>query len=493
MAISLPIAASEDVLNTVAVVPFDLVPATTPNGRARSSSSSLAAAASNLISAIAQGSALSDPAHAQQAHYAASADGSDEGSSSFTYTAPANTTGAEDEAWYASTPYHISNRYYDADITLKATKAALSSSSPSSIGQTFPAYLVVVDRSRSLEFHRRLAASLESRVAPGFDADISIVAGVSLLSSDSTQLVTAADDERNTSSSRTRQGEKGAKTSDLVALYADAGWEFIAIDEMGEDESSDGDSFNDDVNEDTDGIERIREALMNHMWHGLERKDHSAARRGRQDTNGAGAKDVAVTSSWQGFSDSITTANEQDADTEQAERAGSPASFHEAIEPFPPLSQTTHAETTALDEQLAALFLSSTSTRSDDLAQLEAFLESQDPSWPGAQASAPEYEAVQFDDDFSPFQSGSADNAEDLPSNDEIENMQARLFGRRGDGDQDLAQQLQQLQWHADRVRAIADPEQRSKEAALIAMAFGMQWDNEHEGTVNDVGVKLAF
>ncbi len=250
MAIAMPSKKGDDPLSTVAVVPFDLASsshrssqnaASVPASAARSANS-LASAAANLISAIAQGSSsLRDEIGALDSAQS-NDDASDEGSSSFTYTAPpqdlaANT--AAQQQWYASTPYHISNRYYEADITLKATKAALLpndvAAEESVLAQPFPAYLVVVDRSRSLEHHRLLASNLETKVAAGFNADISIVAGLSLLSGTNSQVVTALDDEQRSSSTSRNQGKEdtmAAKTSDVVALYADFGWEFIAIDDM---------------------------------------------------------------------------------------------------------------------------------------------------------------------------------------------------------------------------------------------------------------------
>ncbi len=320
MAIALPANMADDTLNTVAVVPFELPSATA----AHSSSSSLAAAASNLISAIAQGTATNIIEEDR------SDVGSEEGSSSFTYTAPAGaSTDTEQQGWYASTPYHISNRYYDADITLKATKAALSSSSNNAaqnantvLSQSYPAYVAVVDRSRSLEHHRLLAASLESRIAAGFDADISIVAGVSIISSSNSQLITAVDDDVGSSSRRQQisQTSTRAKISDLVALYADHGWEFIPIDEIDGDEldgdlgsNADGeDGFSDTSRDDEmDGIERIREALMNHMWNGLVRKDQpvsSSIRNASSDEPSAMSTAFAHSS----FSDAIDRGFESD-------------------------------------------------------------------------------------------------------------------------------------------------------------------------------------
>ena len=160
------------------------------------------------------------------------------------------------------------------------------------------------------------------------------------------------------------------------------------------------------------------------------------------------------------------------------------------------------------------------------MADLEAFLESEDPSWPGhlptAFALADKGEngdaaAGQFEDDFDdflPFQSAQAgthpstqaavsaddwldnDQAE-LPSIGEISQMQDRLFGSNAaarleagplgmgsqgnSADQDFASQLQQLSWHAQRVRNIQDPDQRRKEAALVALAFSMQWSGDDQ------------
>lgn len=496
----------DDPLNTVAVVPFDLPPATSSSSRSgagASSANSLAAAASNLINAIAQGSAPVSTSASVPPRTALEDDGSDDGSSSFTYTAPAQSNSAEQGRWYASTPYHISNRYYDADITLAATRYALSPSS-APLSSSFPAYLVVVDASRPLVHHKRLAAALESRVAAGFDADISIVAGVPLLASDS-QMVIALDDEKP--SQREGQREERAKTSDLVAVYADAGWEYISIDDADEEESLGGsDSEEGDREDDKDGIERIREALMNHMWQGLVRKDYQT---NRASTRDVGSSEPAPGAWGQGFSEAIGASHGENDDDEDDPRDGlaeiGRTSDKELGGPLSALPSATPAEATKLDEQLAALFLSSSNP--SNLTDLEAFLESEDPSWP-APTVPPPAGSNQFEDDFDdflPFQSGpaatsttsaSADDV-DLPDMDEISEMQGRLFGSNaasrleagvlgmgsggGEAGQDLAGQLQQLQWHAERVRSIEDPEKKRKEAALVALAFSMQWGSEGE------------
>ncbi|SPO32402.1 uncharacterized protein UTRI_02959 [Ustilago trichophora] len=572
MVIAMPSSTVDDPLNTVAVVPFDIAPATSSRGASTSSSAtaaasarSLAAAASNLISAIAQGSNASNFGQEDRVD-PRSGDESDDGSSSFTYTAPASTSPDIHHAgWYASTPYHISNRYYDADITLKATKAALYNVTftDGALSHPFPAYLVVVDRSRSLEHHRLLAASLEARVASGFEADISIIAGVSLFSSAHSQLVMNLDDEpRNSSSSAARQQEETrAKTSDLVALYAGVGWEFIAIDEIDADVSDgglragseDGDGHSDgEADDEADGIERIREALMNHMWNGLVRKGQTGGVASRSLAGREGLVDAVSSSLHRSFSDSqdaVDDANDFDVEddldgatsesnikVEESSRSASKQHFpslsnnNQLGGNLPSLDLDDHAEASDLDEQLAKLFLST--SRGNDLAELEAFLESQDPSWPAplpTAASFPEFSDKEaFDDDFDdflPFQSapsttnptssssssttrsasnstniGSlAEEVDDLPSISEISNMQNRLFGsnaaarleagplgmgasQANEANQDLASQLQQLQWHAERVRGIEDPDQRRKEAALVALAFSMQWDGQGEG-----------
>ncbi|CBQ71196.1 conserved hypothetical protein [Sporisorium reilianum SRZ2] len=545
--------AGDDPLNTVAVVPFDLEPPTTTRGPSASSSTltasanSLAAAASNLISAIAQGSTAIDQ-HGAAHGDALSDDGSDPGSSSFTYTAPVSSSSdTAQQGWYVSTPYHISNRYYDADITLKATKGALLNSSANleqdaddALSKTYPAYLVVVDRSRSLEHHRLLAASLESKVAPGFDADISIVAGVSLISSSHPQLVTALDDERPSAPTARHQtasqASAPAKTSDLVALYADHGWEFIAIDELDADDSdgalsvaSDGEGgYSDD--DDKDGIERIREALMNHMWDSLVRKDRSAS--DRNELHIDSARGLASSAPYSGFSDAVNggledvvaAADEERETTSSLWQHSSAGNDLNGSDGLPRHDLDSHAEASDLDEQLAKLFLSN-ANGSADLAELEAFLESQDPSWPGlpsqsaAISGTDDADATQsFEDDFDdflPFQSAPASapqpdsqdsqqldaddgafDTKDLPSMRDISHMQTRLFGANAAarleagplgmgsltnnaGDGDLASQLQQLQWHAQRVRNIQDPDQRRKEAALVALAFSMQWSSD--------------
>ncbi|SNX82127.1 uncharacterized protein MEPE_00833 [Melanopsichium pennsylvanicum] len=540
----------DDPQNTVAVIPFSLAPAvssrTATTALSSSSTNSLVTAASNLISVIAQGS--TPHMHTTTLVQSASVpevDQDDQGSSSFTYTAPAaDTTNTSQTRWYASTPYHISNRYYEADISIKATKDALlpTSSDDGALSQQYPAYLVVVDASRSLEYHHRLAAALESKVASGFDADISIVAGVSLLTSSSARLVTNLDDQPSHMSSGL-EGETKAKVSDLVALYADVGWEFIAIDETDEDDSdgrlslgsSERDDYShDERDDDMDGIERIREALMNRMWDGLVRKDEGRSLMRSPVEDSQEVKDVASTMFHRGFSDTIDTSDDKD-DLE----GGVSSNTNQVINgnsdkvDLPELNLNHHVQSTSLDEQLAKLFLSSTngSNAVDDFDALEAFLESQDPSWPKTSQSSCSSEnthaSIAFDDDFLPFQSapnpapptttattttisllsdvGTEEGEvkrDELPTKAEVEQMQNELFGSntaarleagplglRGNLEsKDFASQLQQLQWHAERVRAIQDPETRSKEAALVALAFSVQWSNDFNDNSHDDG-----
>ena len=523
--------------------------------------SSLAAAASNLISAIAQGSTHIDSVKAADGDAQSDA-GSDQGASSFTYTAPTSAfSDAAQHGWYISTPYHIANRYYDVDIILKATKDVLATShvaerrnADAVLSQSYPAYLVVVDRSRSLEYHRTLATSLESKVASGFDAAISIVAGVSLISSSHPQLVTAVDDDRPSRSVAHRQRElqasSPAKTSDLVALYADHGWEFIAMDELNENGSDGTHSLNDgeddtysngDLEDDKDGIERIREALMNHMWNGLVRTDGSASSSSQARADNSNASVLESTAPFSSFSDAVNgwmdgldadTNGTQDAEAADEVRRTAPSlpqlpsldKDSDGSKGFPSLDLASHAEASDLDEQLAKLFLANSNRNgSADLAELEAFLESEDPSWPGqpsetsgTSGGADTCEETQtFEDDFDdflPFQSAPRTASQpmpepantvtdDLPSMQDISQMQNRLFGSNaaarleagplGMGSQpnsvagqgDLACQLQQLQWHAQRVRSIQDPDQRRKEAALVALAFSMQWSTDDRDT----------
>lgn len=518
---------SDDKLNTVAVVPFGIAPTSSRQAAsALRSANALAAAASNLINAIAQGS--TSPNTTTVAHQGELSDGeSDKGSSSFTYTAPSTeATTAEQQGWYASTPYHISNRYYDVDIHLKATKAALSTpTQPLSeswrgvLSDTFPAYLIVVDRTAPLHHHRQLASSLESKVATGFDAEISIVAGVSLVSSSNLQVVTVLDDDPKSTSSRqtTSEGIR-AETSDLVALYADFGWEFIAIDELDREDdkeqdfgSEDGERYSDGEGDDADGIERIREALMNHMWNGLVRKDQGSTSASRYLANEDDAPDRVEMFVQQGFSNSLQQGKGDEEDTRPyADLAENqePTSSNTLEANLSSLDLDHQAEASDLDEQLAKLFLNSTNSKGDDLDALEAFLESQDPSWPQepkhSRNPSNNLQSAQvgekFEDDFADFLSFQSfscqpiDDQVELPSEEEISSMQNRLFGSNatatleagplGMGNasaagQDLSSQLQQLQWHAERVRNIQDPDQRRKEAALIALAFSMQWGNE--------------
>uniref|UniRef100_V5EUX3 Uncharacterized protein n=2 Tax=Kalmanozyma brasiliensis (strain GHG001) TaxID=1365824 RepID=V5EUX3_KALBG len=242
---------------------------------------------------------------------------------------------------------------------------------------------------------------------------------------------------------------------------------------------------------------------------------------------GAGAGTSFVLSSFPDAMDDASALDGLDDDEAYgAEAFDGPDTGARLATALPALDLDKHADPSDLDEQLAKLFLASSGNPdSADFAKLEAFLESEDPSWPGP---APEATFNTGDtgrtfeddfDDFLPFQSASSTAAdpgslpsadvEDLPSMDDISQMQDRLFGANaaarleagplgmgtlpnGSGDGDLASQLSQLQWHAQRVRNIQDPDQRRKEAALVALAFSMQWSNGEDAATPDAGT-MAF
>ena len=121
--------------------------------------------------------------------------------------------------------------------------------------------------------------------------------------------------------------------------------------------------------------------------------------------------------------------------------------------------------------------------------------------------------ATAFEDDFSDFVSApqsstSADfpsSSEDFPTRSEILATHASIFGplsaskfkskaarsdKNEDGDSqgtsaeeglEFGQAMMAIQAHAERVRSIQDPEKRRKEAARVALAFGMGLEVDDE------------
>lgn len=484
-----------DKLNTVAVVPLS---------SGASSTAFLRNAASNLCHAIAQGSGSTTVAT-----HTHSDDKEDPGASSFVYAAPQVEN--FESTWHAEVPWHISNRYYDVDVTLNVCRPELllptdgrgstSCTKPETLAG-IPAYVVLVDRSRPLEDHRRNLQIIEEHVAAGFDAEISIVAGISTFSSISSQALTGLEDSSHPTTAKVSK----PSTVDLVTLYADAGWEYIAIDDDDDDDDYDSDS-DDDEGLEQGGIDRIREALQNYMWNGLQRKEDDRAAAVSTISREACMSATEFTSL--GFSNE---SEQQDRPgSEEAESTLPSVTLANETESMPnPLdvSQGRHASPGDLDEQLANLFLSRRDNATD-LSDLEAFLESEDPSWPAVATSLSHDDATKREsdfennfDDFLPFQSAVSGANRDVPDEDDdafpdetqIASMQSTLFGsdgmdsRKQEEAHDLGAQLHQLQWHAQRVRNIPDPDKRRKEAALIALAFSMQWaaDGTHAPRSSD-------
>ncbi|PWY99019.1 hypothetical protein BCV70DRAFT_201239 [Testicularia cyperi] len=587
MAISLD-SAMDASLNTVAVVPLDVSRGVSGSRNASSSRLAIAGflsrAAANLCHAVAQGSSAEQqdslaPADASGTH--GDDDDDDEGGSSFTYSGQpsADVSDVLADSWVSTVPWHISNRYYDVDVVLKTTQTRSLATTPLRVGQPAhstgdnaedatdanhpgsfsgaPAYVLVVDRTSSLDQHRQAIQYIEANIASGFDADISIVAGITSVSSATLQPL----DPLDSSSSTASEVSKPPTTSDLVALYADAGWEFIPLDEGAEDEgdSTGGSDAQDDSDgyseedHDQDGIERIREALMNHMWNGLVRKEDRRNALGHQDAR----SDPALAQfTSRGFSDALdSTLDGDDAEESTSHSADGtdnnvpvaarrPPTLEDLLKgtALPDLGLDTHAAPDGLDEKLAQLFLSQ-SNEPRNLAELEAFLESEDPSWPSTSGASKDFDAVttgsgaRFEDDFDdflPFQSGTRtgsaptdasfqqtpdlhgrdgrdeNDTDALPSNHEIADMQTRLFGSNAASrlesgplglgpaasahDQhDFAAQLQQLQFHTERVRGIQDPDRRRKEAALVALAFSMQWGDGDDPTTGSAAGGMNF
>ena len=250
--------------------------------------------------------------------------------------------------------WHIDNRYYSAQVSLQVHGAGQDLASLDGV----PALVVLVDGDASKEEHERILAQLgEER---GYQTQVGLI--VVLPSLESEDL------------------EDGSNMDKLEDIYIPHGWEVVSLED--------------------DGLERIREALMTHLWPGLARKDDNGNHARTQEQ-------------------SLPTVTDQ-------------------------------------DHELAAAFLA----QDDDL---ESFLEQHDPSWPASSALRLQTETgtEAFDDDFDP------------ELTDHAAQLRQVLF------DNDLQNQLRTIQTQAERVRAIQDPEERRRQAAIVALAFSMQLDGE--------------
>lgn len=257
---------------------------------------------------------------------------------------------------------------------------------------------------------------------PGFELEISLVVGLS-------SPLTVNDPHAPSSS--TAASRQSASADQLSDLYVSGGWEYV---DLVEDATGDLDSEDHESDEDAprlgeapagaaeeQGIERVREALMTYLWPGLERKDDrrerqlelGSATRGTAGSRGQGLGDHTVL----GFSDSFPqdediNVSSDPKDAQRGSRASNAASIPQHNAPPPSdtfslpdlrsldLGTAGHAEPDATDEALARAFLAqiAASTGSEALldplnvqtpraippafAELEAFLESEDPAWP---------------------------------------------------------------------------------------------------------------
>ncbi|KAN0065386.1 hypothetical protein ACQY0O_001222 [Thecaphora frezii] len=309
---------------------------------ARRSTAAISASAINLVHAIAQGSASRPSSPSSSAPQQAEPTEDADGAASFVYTAPPTQGSAPIPIADHVVPWHISNRYYDADVEIRALQpqevgflfsssrarataskdvfdalvngAALSGPAASSRGASerlanrlrgIPAVVLLVDACAPLQSHKRILAGLsvlstgssgeQEAGQPddevegglsGFNLEVSLVAGLA-----APQQLELYGDTGSSSRWTSGGGSAGRATTaeSLAELYAAEGWEYVDLSGQdctaGLDALSDGgieeeELGSDDGIDEAEGLERIREALMTHTWPGLRRKGEAAGGRG---------------------------------------------------------------------------------------------------------------------------------------------------------------------------------------------------------------------
>ncbi|KAE8211377.1 hypothetical protein CF327_g4881 [Tilletia walkeri] len=195
---------------------------------------------------------------------------------------------------HSRTPWHISNRYYDADVEFVAISLPLTrwtaTRPPSSVDsettngsedqvvaalrkalEGVPAVILALSESQSEQVHRTLLDRI-SKVQDAFDLEVSLVINVGAPLSP----------EAATASSR----PQSHVTEDLTELYAEQGWEYIdlmALEEDDDEDSNEGRLESVQAGEaEVTGIDRVRQALFANTWPNLRRNDE----RRREDIGG---------------------------------------------------------------------------------------------------------------------------------------------------------------------------------------------------------------
>lgn len=375
------------------------------------------------------------------------------------------------------------------------------------------AVMIIVDRSQSLSEHQKLMDRLCSEkdglpLLSGFDLAISLIVALPSPLDDATRPTSFTDI---------------SYSSGIEELYAGQGWEYVDLARMvsekvdtmllSEQEEEGSISFSDDVEDEKQGIERLREALMTHAWPGLERK---------QDRKQKGA--------------SLTLDNYTDdhlTKTLESLRLDLDA-----------IDEAGKTEPTEKDEQLAKLFMArilsaqqaglgqdgqtngrtnariGDSNVADMQIALEEFLESNDPGLFSTQSRQIHSEADEawivndakahvsdqkeaFEDDFTEFVQADVTNSTNDAGFNGLDSLDEDELGFIGDEDDafllralseqersqrvtgthshntnsagpqiDFESTLQAVLAQAERVRAIPDHNLRREEAAKVALAL---------------------
>ncbi|KAK0562278.1 hypothetical protein OC861_005396 [Tilletia horrida] len=225
---------------------------------------------------------------------------------------------------HTKTKWHISNRYYDADVEFATLSLHLASESVTGSSKQpaeeqdkvnaalkttcegVPAVILLLTQARSEESHsallRRVATAVEA-----YDLE------VSLAISTATSAVSSADTVISSAPPVSSE-----ETEKLVELYAEFGWEFIDLmAQQDDDDEEEEDAYKltsvSAGEEEVFGIERVRQALSAHTWPGLKRRDDRRGRNALVD-GPIGSALPDVNRSIIGFSDTPQDENDELAD-----------------------------------------------------------------------------------------------------------------------------------------------------------------------------------
>ncbi|KAL9940281.1 hypothetical protein V8E36_000986 [Tilletia maclaganii] len=343
--------------------------------------------------------------------------------------------------FHSTSPWHISNRYYDADAHFATISLPLGSPRSSitapvaavlkayeQVQTNVPAVILLVSDAYDTERHKAVLDQVES-VRDAFNIEVALAIN----------LAEPLSPETPTSSSR-RVAHSAAEES-LEEIYTERGWEYIDLSASAEGESDEDEAHLDSVaagEAETTGIARVREALYANSWPNFVRNDDRRRGPGLLSSIADPAEEVGLDTSaapprsFLGFSDAGT------------------AQSSTAVE---------DSGTSEADDVLAHQSRTGEQAGPDDLGldyeALEADLHSTETTAEIAALSAG-FSSMAFPDSIR----ARADESDDAAGSG-FEQVMSNMAALRA-----------QINSHQSRIAAIEDPQQKRVEAAKFSLAF---------------------